>query len=206
MAQKKLGAFLDKVPTLFWGILLVALILGLIIAFTSFQMEKRQTSLNVDDKGPLYTYNKTVEQAPDAVRRNFLGIFTGTWIARQDGVEMVIDFSRSNIFVMRVIREDIPFIVFAAHGKYGPAPTTNKDGKLRYNLIMSERRDTRLPLIRPNTYTKFRNLDVRDSLFDWRKSGETLALSVSSAPENFTALFEAFAGPNSKFVQFERFQ
>ena len=206
MAQKKLSAFFDKVPTPFWGILLVALIRGLIIAFTSVQMEKRQASLNVENEEPLYAYNKTIEQAPEAVRRNFSGIFAGTWIARQDGVEMVIDFSRSNIFVLRVIREDIPFIVFAAHGKYGPAPISDEDGKLRYNLIMSERRDTRLPLIRPNTYTKFRTLDVRDSLFDWRKSGEVLSLSVSSAPENFTALFEAFAGSDSKFVQFERFQ
>ncbi len=193
--------FISSIPTIFWVILFVALISGLVFAgatkLITDQVGKNVSTVDVD----FPNYVAGIKSSSKDEQLNLRKSLLGSWVSEKNTTRMILEFDPKGNFILRVNDKETPFYILVAHGRYSSTPT--KSGKA---FVLSERRNSPMPLRKPAPYYKFRNLDVLETGFIWTKQGNNLILSLSEtlkAQENFEALFGDFANTEGE-VTFEK--
>lgn len=188
---------LSNVPILFWGIILSALVAGLIFtAIARFATGNAGGSKSALADYPAYV--KAVQASSKDQQVILRSSVLGSWKALKGTTQMILEFDPKGHFILRVSNKETPYYILVAHGRYSSFPLKETAG-----VLLSERRNEPVPLRKPAPYYKFRNLDVYETAFSWNTQNDTLSLQLLNSPKphkNFEALFSEFAAGDGAVV------
>lgn len=191
---------LSSIPTLFWVIIFVALVLGLIFAGATKLITDRVATNGSGIAIELPAYVRGIQSSSKDEQISLRKSLIGSWATEKGDTRMILEFDPKGSFILRVSEKQTPFYILLAHGLYSSFNFQDDDNKV---FLLSERRNDPIPLQKPAPYYKFRSLDVVETAFIWNLQNGALVLKLAQNPtpqENFMALFKDFANGQEEVV------
>ena len=191
---------LSSIPTVFWVIIFVALVVGLVFAGATKLITDRVEANGSRVSVEFPAYVRGIQSSPKDEQIDLRKSLIGSWLAEKDETRMILEFDPKGNFILRVSEKQTPFYILLAHGLYSSFNFQDDGSNV---FLLSERRNDPIPLQKPAPYYKFRRLDIVETGFTWNLEDGSLVLNLSQEPapqENFMALFNEFANDQGEVI------